>query len=156
MEESSSHFMEDQQRAWWQEQVFFSCFQFGQSVNTTTNYSTEQGCNLQYPQMFHFTGFHGLCCEGLCQAVWRDIVTCWYHSGFFESDVLNFKQSVQYWVNKTNMQTTNYSLFISNCDTDNSDLWCCNFRTRQVDDFTCSLLQIHIKMLLIKNEEVVL
>jgi hypothetical protein len=34
---------------------FFPCFQFGQSGNTTTNYSTGQGYNLQYPQMFHFT-----------------------------------------------------------------------------------------------------
>jgi hypothetical protein len=34
---------------------FYPCFQFGQSGNITTNYSTGQGYNLQYPQMFHFT-----------------------------------------------------------------------------------------------------
>ncbi|OEL13854.1 hypothetical protein BAE44_0025127 [Dichanthelium oligosanthes] len=34
---------------------FYPYFQFGQSGNTTTNYTTGQGYNLQYPQMFHFS-----------------------------------------------------------------------------------------------------
>ncbi|PAN27274.1 hypothetical protein PAHAL_5G071200 [Panicum hallii] len=34
---------------------FYPYFQFGQSGNTTTNYTSGQGYNLQYPQMFHFS-----------------------------------------------------------------------------------------------------
>ncbi|KAK3162628.1 hypothetical protein QOZ80_1BG0091740 [Eleusine coracana subsp. coracana] len=34
---------------------FYPYFQFGQSGNTTTNYTNGQGYNLQYPQMFHFS-----------------------------------------------------------------------------------------------------
>lgn len=34
---------------------FYPYFQFGQSGNTTTNYTSGQGYNLQYPQMFQFS-----------------------------------------------------------------------------------------------------
>ena len=34
---------------------FYPYFQFGQSGNNTTNYTSGQGYNLQYPQMFHFS-----------------------------------------------------------------------------------------------------
>ncbi|XP_062207641.1 uncharacterized protein LOC133909290 isoform X2 [Phragmites australis] len=34
---------------------FYPYFQFGQSGNTTTNYTSGQGYNLQYPHMLHFS-----------------------------------------------------------------------------------------------------
>jgi len=42
-----------------------------------------------------------------------------------------------------------------NCWTDDSGWSCCNFRTRQVDDFTSRLLEIHRKMMEINKEEVI-
>jgi hypothetical protein len=34
---------------------FYPYFQFGQSGNTTPNYASGQGYNMQYPQMFQFS-----------------------------------------------------------------------------------------------------